>query len=392
MAEHQVVILAGARTPHGRLLGQLAGFSAVDLGAHAIRNAVERSGLGPGDVDHVLMGQVIQAGCGQNPARQAAVAAGLPMGVPALTINKVCLSGLEAVVQAARLLRCGAATVVVAGGQESMTNAPHLARIRTGQKYGGTELTDALAVDGLDDAQLGCSMGELTEGGNTERDIARQVQDEVALASHRRAAAAQEAGRLSAEIAPIEATDRRGSRLLDADEGIRPDTTLETLAGLRPAFATDGTITAGNASPISDGATALVLTTRAHAEALCLEWLCIIGADGQVAGPDTQLHEQPSRAITAALVASDLGVDDLDFLEINEAFASVAVASAAALGTSLDRVNPNGGAIALGHPVGASGARLVLTSAHELKRRGTGTCAVALCGGGGQGEALLLTR
>lgn len=392
MPEVEVVVLAGARTPQGRLLGQLAGFSAVELGAHAIRHAVERAGVGVDDVDHVLMGQVIQAGSGQNPAKQAAVAAGLPMSVPAATTNKVCLSGLDTVVQAARLLRLGAARVVVAGGQESMTNAPHVARVRGGVKYGSTGLDDTLAVDGLDDAQHGISMGDLTERGNTERRLGREEQDAVALDSHLRAAAAQAAGHFAAEIAPLEVTDRRGTRVIEHDEGIRGDSTPESLGRLRTAFAKDGTITAGNSSPISDGAAALVLTTRALAEERGWDWLCTVGADGQVAGPDTQLHEQPAGAIRAALDASGTELADLDFIEVNEAFAAVAIAATRALNYPLDRTNPNGGAIALGHPVGASGARLVLTAALELQRRGSGTAAVSLCGGGGQGEALLLRR
>ncbi|GAB3815334.1 acetyl-CoA C-acetyltransferase [Tessaracoccus terricola] len=392
MRDVEVLVLAGARTPQGRLLGQLSGFSAVELGAHAIRHAITRAGISPDDVDHVLMGQVIQAGSGQNPAKQAAVAAGLAMSVPAATTNKVCLSGLDTVVQAARLLRLGAAQVVVAGGQESMTNAPHLARVRGGVKYGSTGLEDTLAVDGLDDAEHGISMGDLTERGNTERGLAREEQDAVALDSHLRAAAAQAAGHLATEIAPIEHTDRRGTRLIEHDEGIRGESTPESLARLRPAFAKDGTITAGNSSPISDGAAALVLTTREHAEARGWQWLCVVGADGQVAGPDTQLHEQPAGAIRAALDADGMEPSDLDFIEVNEAFAAVAISATRALGYPLEQTNPNGGAIALGHPVGASGARLVLTAALELQRRGTGTAAVSLCGGGGQGEALILTR
>ncbi|MCC2594010.1 acetyl-CoA C-acetyltransferase [Tessaracoccus sp. OS52] len=392
MSEVEVVVLAGARTPQGRLLGQLTGFSAVDLGAHAIRHALERACVDAAEVDQVLMGQVIQAGSGQNPAKQAAVAAGLPMSVPAATTNKVCLSGLDTVVQAARLLRLGAARVVVAGGQESMTSAPHLTRVRAGVKYGPAQFEDSLAVDGLDDAEHHISMGQLTEQGNTDRSMAREAQDAVAVDSHLRAAAAQEAGRLAEEIAPLEVTDRRGTRVIEHDEGIRPDSSLEGLGKLRPAFAKDGTITAGNSSPISDGAAALVLTTRQYAEERGWDWLCVVGADGQVAGPDTQLHEQPAGAIAAALESSGTSLKELDFLEVNEAFAAVAISTSKALGYPLEKTNPNGGAIALGHPVGASGARLVLTAALELQRRGGGRAAVALCGGGGQGEAVLLRR
>lgn len=389
---NDVVIVGGARTPQGRLLGQLAPLTAVQLGAHAISAAVERAGVPAESVGYVLMGQVIQAGCGQNPAKQAAVAAGLGMGVPAETINKVCLSGLASVTHAARLIRLGEAEVVVAGGMESMTNAPHLARVRAGVKYGASALEDTLAADGLDDAADCISMGLLTEQGNQRHAFTREEQDAVAADSHVRAAAAQAAGVFDQEIAAVVIPQRRGEPLtLSADEGVRGDSTVEALGRLRPAFDRDGTITAGNASPISDGAAALVLTSRAYAEAHGLTVLAVVGEAGQVAGPDSQLHEQPSRAITAALARAGWSLDELDFVEINEAFASVALASLRELGYPWEKTNLHGGAIALGHPVGASGARLALHAALELHRRGGGRAGVALCGGGGQGEALLLS-
>lgn len=389
-----VVILAGARTPQGRLLGQLAPLSSTELGAHAIRAALERAGVAPSEVQSVIMGQVILAGAGQNPARQAAVAAGIPLTVPALTANKVCLSGLVAVTDAARMIRADDADVVVAGGQESMTNAPHLALgVRQGRSYGDLRLADALNHDGLIDVEAQETMGAVTERGNAERSIARERQDEVALASHQRAARAAEEGVLADEIAPISVPQRRGEpRVVADDEGIRRDASLETLARLRPAFAEGGTITAGNSSPLSDGAAALVLASKEYAEAHGLTWLCEVGASGQVAGPDTSLHSQPSRALEAAAERDGVTVADLDFIEINEAFGSVIVQSLDDLDYPLDRTNPHGGAIALGHPVGASGARLALHAALELARRGSGSAGVSLCGGGGQGEALLLHR
>ncbi|MFK0728527.1 acetyl-CoA C-acetyltransferase [Rothia sp. BD8] len=393
-APTDVVILHGARTPQGRIMGQLAPLSAVRLGAHAIRAALERAGVEPAQVDQVLMGQVIQAGAGQNPAKQAAMAAGISRSVPAMTLNKVCLSGLAAVVDAARLIRLGEADVVVAGGQESMTGAPHLAAgVRAGRTYGDLRLQDAVARDGLTDAEDGRPMGESTEEGNAQRGIGREEQDEVAAASHQRAGRAQADGILGEEIAPIPVPQRRGEPVtVTEDEGIRPDSTPQTLGRLRPAFAEGGTITAGNASPLSDGAGAVVLASRAWAEEHGLEWLCMVGAAGQTAGPDASLHSQPSQATAAALARAGWDAADLDFWEVNEAFASVALQSARDLGVELERVNIHGGAIALGHPIGASGARLVLTAALELARRGTGKTAVSLCGGGGQGEALLLQR
>jgi acetyl-CoA C-acetyltransferase len=389
----EVVIVGGARTPQGRLLGQLAALGAVELGTVAVKGALERSGVPASDVDGVILGHVVQAGCGQNPAKQVAVAAGLDMGVWAETVNKVCLSGLVAVTHGARAIRAGDAQVVVVGGMESMSNAPHLARVRGGVKYGASPMEDSLATDGLDDAASKQSMGLLTEGGSIERKISREAQDEAAVASHRRSAEAQSAGVFADEIVPVTIPQRRGEPLVvDTDEGVRPDTTMESLAGLRPAFTKDGTITAGNSSPISDGAAALVLTTREYAQRHGLDVLAVVGAAGQVAGPDTQLHEQPASAIDAALRRAGWELTDLDFIEVNEAFGAVVAASAKALGYPLEQTNIHGGAIALGHPIGASGARLALHAALELRRRGTGKAAVSLCGGGGQGEGLLLHR
>lgn len=392
--EREVVLVSFARTPMGRLNGGLAAVTAADLGAVAIRGALRRAGLAPDDVDQVVMGQVVQAGAGQNPARQAARGAGIPWTVPAVTVNKVCLSGLTAVVDAARMIRLGEADVVVAGGQESMSQAPHLLPgSRRGWTYGDIQAVDALARDGLTDAFDHESMGASTERGNAAHRISREAQDQVAAESHRRAAAAVEQGVFADEIEPVEVPQRRGAPVsVDADEGIRPGTTVESLAGLRPAFAADGTITAGNASPLTDGAAALVVAGRDVVEARGLPWLAVVGAAGQVAGPDTSLHSQPSAAVLAALKRGGWSVEDLDLLEINEAFGSVVVQSLADLGVPLERTNVHGGAIALGHPIGASGARLAGHAAAELARRGSGRAAVALCGGGGQGEALLLSR
>ncbi|GAB4099354.1 acetyl-CoA C-acetyltransferase [Sinomonas halotolerans] len=389
-----VVILSAARTPQGRLNGQLAPFTAVELGAHAITAAIGRSGVGADAVDAVIMGQVLQAGAGQNPARQSAIAAGVGWNVPCVTINKVCLSGLTAVIDAARMIRAGDATVVVAGGQESMTRAPHvLPGSRQGWTYGTVAALDVAAHDGLTDAFDGQSMGLSTESRNLTLGIDRTSQDEVAAASHVRAAVAQKEGVFEDEIVPVEIPQRKGEPLtVSEDEGVRPNTSLETLAPLKPAFASDGTITAGNSSPLSDGAAALVLTTRAYAEEHGLTWLAVVGRPGQVAGPDNSLHSQPSRAIADALERAGWTTADLDFIEINEAFGSVAVQSLKDLGYPLEKCNIHGGAIALGHPIGASGARLAGHAAHELARRGSGRAAVALCGGGGQGEALLLFR
>lgn len=391
---NDVVILAAARTPQGRLNGQLAGFTAVELGTHAIRAAIAASGVTADKVDTVIMGQVLQAGAGQNPARQSAIGAGVGWNIPAVTINKVCLSGLTAVIDAARLIRTGEAAVVVAGGQESMSRAPHLLPgSRQGWTYGAVQALDVAAHDGLTDAFDGQSMGLSTESRNLTLGIDRRSQDEVAVASHQRAAAAAEQGVFDGEIAPITVKQRKGAPVvISADEGVRPQTTLETLAPLRAAFATDGTITAGNSSPLSDGASALVLASRAFADENGLDYLAVVGSPGQVAGPDNSLHSQPANAIKRAVDRAGWKTDDLDFIEINEAFGSVAVQSLKELGYPLEQCNIHGGAIALGHPIGASGARLAAHAAHELKRRGSGKAAVSLCGGGGQGEALLLYR
>lgn len=386
------VIVAGARTPMGRLLGSLKGFSGADLGGFAIKAAVERAGITGEQVQYVIMGQVLQAGAGQIPARQAAVKAGIPLSVPALTINKVCLSGLDAIALADQLIRAGEFDIVVAGGQESMTNAPHLLpKSREGYKYGAIELLDAMAHDGLTDAYENIPMGESTEKHNTRLGIPRDVQDEIAAASHQRAAKAQQNGVFDAEIVPVEIPQRRGEPVvLSQDEGIRADTTVEGLAKLRPAFTKDGTITAGTSSQISDGAAAVVVMSKAKAEELGLTWIAEIGAHGNVAGPDNLAWSQPSNAIKHALAKEGLEVGDLDLIEINEAFAAVAHQSTKDLGVSSDIVNVNGGAIALGHPIGMSGARVVLHLALELQRRGGGVGAAALCGGGGQGDALIV--
>jgi acetyl-CoA C-acetyltransferase len=377
----------------GRLLGSLKSFSGADLGGFAIKAALERAGVRGDQVGYVIMGQVLQAGGGQITARQAAVKAGIPMGVPALTVNKVCLSGLDAIALADQLIRAGEFDIVVAGGMESMTNAPHLLpKSREGYKYGAVELLDAMALDGLTDSFEGIAMGESTEKHNTRLGIERLPQDEFAARSHQRAAAAQKNGVFEAEIVPISIPQRKGEPVLvSQDEGIRPETTVESLAGLRPAFAKDGTITAGTASQISDGAAAVVVMSKAKAEELGLTWLAEIGAHGNVAGPDNSLQSQPSNAIRHALAKQGLTVDDLDLIEINEAFAAVGVQSMKDLGVTQEKVNVNGGAIALGHPIGMSGARIVLHLALELQRRGGGTGAAALCGGGGQGDALIVT-
>lgn len=386
------VMVAGARTPMGRLLGSLRSFSGADLGGIAIKAALERAGVGADQVQYVIMGQVLQAGTGQIPARQAAVKAGIPMSVPALTINKVCLSGLDAIALADQLIRAGEFDIVVAGGQESMTNAPHLLpKSREGYKYGAVEMIDAMAHDGLTDAFESIAMGESTEKHNTRLGIQRPEQDEFAAQSHQRAAAAQKNGLFDAEITPVEIPQRKGEPVVfDKDEGIRGETTVELLARLKPAFTKDGTITAGTSSQISDGAAAVVVMSKAKAEELGLEWIAEIGAHGNVAGPDNSLQSQPSNAIAHALGKEGLTVDDLDLIEINEAFAAVAVQSMKDLGVSPEKVNVNGGAIALGHPIGMSGARIALHLALELRRRGGGTGAAALCGGGGQGDALIL--
>ncbi|MCW2870443.1 MAG: acetyl-CoA acetyltransferase [Streptomyces oryziradicis] len=376
----------------GRLLGSLRSFSGAELGGVAIKAALDRAGIGGDQVQYVIMGQVLQAGAGQIPARQAAVKAGIPLNVPALTINKVCLSGLDAIALADQLIRAGEFDIVVAGGQESMTNAPHLLpKSREGYKYGAIELLDSMAHDGLTDAYENIPMGESTEKHNTRLGIGRAEQDAIGALSHQRAAAAQKNGLFEAEIAPVEIPQRKGEPVVfSQDEGIRAETTAESLGKLRPAFAKDGTITAGTSSQISDGAAAVVVMSRAKAEELGLEWIAEIGAHGNVAGPDNSLQSQPSNAIAQALRKDGLTVDDLDLIEINEAFAAVAVQSMKDLGVTPERVNVNGGAIALGHPIGMSGARIVLHLALELGRRGGGTGAAALCGGGGQGDALII--
>ncbi|MEU9023677.1 acetyl-CoA C-acetyltransferase [Actinomadura sp. NPDC048394] len=386
------VIVAGARTPVGRLQGALKDFSAADLGAHAIKAALERAGVSGDQVQYVILGQVLQAGAGQIPSRQAAVKAGIPMNVPSITINKVCLSGLDAIALADQLIRAGEFDIVVAGGMESMTQAPHLLpKSRAGYKYGSIEVLDHMAYDALTDAFDGIAMGESTEHHNAKLGISREEQDEFSARSHQRAAAAIKNGVFDDEIAPIEIPQRKGDPIVFAkDEGVRADTTAESLARLRPAFSKDGTITAGSSSQISDGAAAVVVMSKAKAEELGLTWLAEIGAHGNVAGPDNSLQSQPSNAIKHALGKEGLTVDDLDLIEINEAFASVGIQSMRDLGVGPEKVNVNGGAIALGHPVGMSGARIALHLAYELKRRGGGVGAAGLCGGGGQGDALIL--
>jgi acetyl-CoA C-acetyltransferase len=377
----------------GRLLGGLKSQSAADLGGVAIAAALQRSGVAGDQVDYVIMGQVLQAGAGQNASRQAAAKGGIPMSVPTLTINKVCLSGLDAIALADQLIRAGEFDVVVAGGMESMTNAPHLlVGSREGVKFGDWTVVDAMAFDGLTCAFDECAMGEATERYNDRHGLTRAEQDAFSARSHQRAAAAQKNGVFDAEIAPVSVPQRKGDPIVvSQDEGIRPDTTVESLAGLRPAFAREGTITAGSSSPISDGAAAVVVMSKAKATELGLPWLAEIGAHGVVGGPDASLHEQPANAIAAALAKQGLTAADLDLVEINEAFAAVGIVSARALGIDDERVNVNGGAIALGHPIGMSGARLALTLALELQRRGGGVGAAALCGGGGQGDALILS-
>ncbi|MGH3438883.1 MAG: acetyl-CoA C-acetyltransferase [Sciscionella sp.] len=386
------VIVAGARTPMGRLLGSLKDFSGAQLGGFAIKAALERAGVSPAQVQYTIMGQVLTAGVGQIPARQAAVNAGIGMDVPALTINKVCLSGLDAIALADQLIRAGEFEIVVAGGQESMTQAPHLLpKSRGGFKYGDTTLVDHMAYDGLFCAFDQVAMGSSTEKYNARYGLTREQQDEFSARSHQRAAAAAKNGTFAEEITPVQIPQRKGDPVLvDTDEGVRGDTTTESLSKLRPAFSSDGTITAGSASQISDGAAAVVVMSKAKAQELGLSWLAEIGAHGVVAGPDASLHEQPANAIKAALAKEQLAVSDLDLVEINEAFAAVGVVSAKELGLEPDKVNVNGGAIALGHPIGMSGARLALHLALELKRRGGGVGAAALCGGGGQGDALIV--
>ena len=385
------VIVAGARTPIGKLSGALGSFTGMQLGGFAIAAALERAGVAPTDVDVVLMGHVLQAGQGQITARQAAVAAGIPMTVHATTINKVCLSGLQTIYLADLLIRSGEAEVVVAGGMESMTHAPHLLKdARSGYRLGDATLVDSMLLDGLTCAFEGCAMGLSTERHNAGR-ISRARQDAFSAASHERAAAAIKRGLLADEIVPVEVPQRKGDPIVvDTDEGVRPGTTVESLAALRPAFDPDGTITAGNASQISDGGAAVIVMSEQRASATGVAPLGELVAYGQVAGPDASLLSQPAHAISTALAKAALGLGDLDLVEINEAFAAVGLHSADELGVDESRLNVNGGAIALGHPIGMSGTRLALTALHELRRRGGGTAAVALCGGGGQGDAAIL--
>lgn len=389
----QSVIVAGARTPMGRMSGSLKGFSGSDLGGFAIKGALEKAGVKGEDVDYVIMGQVLLAGEGQVPARQAAVKGGIPLDVPALTINKVCLSGLDAIALADQLIRAGEFEIIVAGGQESMTNAPHLlTKSRDGYKYGDVTVKDSMAYDGLHDVLTDQAMGSLTESRNSSTEkFTREEQDAFSARSHQRAAAAWEKGVFDDEVVAVEIPQRKGDPVVfKTDEGVRGDTTTESLGRLRPAFNREGTITAGSASQISDGACAVVVMSKAKAEELGLTWLAEIGAHGVVAGPDSTLQDQPANAIEAACAKEGIEPSELKVVEINEAFAAVGLASAKKLGLADEVVNPNGGAIAMGHPLGMSGARVVLATANQLKRRGGGVGAAALCGGGGQGDALIV--
>ena len=389
---NNAVMLAGARTPIGKLSGSLSGCSGSDLGGFAINGALEKSGIDASAVDYVIMGQVLQAGTGQVTARQAACSAGIPMSTPAITINKVCLSGLNAIYLAAQMINAGDAEVVVAGGMESMTNAPYLLpKARGGYRYGNAELLDVIQNDGLYCALEKELMGEGTERYAATADIDRNAQDLVASESHRRASEGIASGAFRDEIIPIQIPQRRGDPVLfENDEGVRSSTDLESLGKLRPAFTESGNITAGNASQISDGGSAVIIVSKAFAEKHGMDPLAELISYGQVAGPDTSLLTQPSRAILNALERSEIDLDDIDLFEINEAFAAVSVASVMDLGIPDEIVNVNGGAIALGHPIGMSGNRLALTLSYELKRRGGGIGAAALCGGGGQGDALIL--
>ena len=387
------VIVAGARTPIGKLSGALAGFSAAQLGSFAIRAALERAQTSPDQVDYVIMGQVLLAGTGQVPARQAATAAGIPMTTPASVVNKVCLSGLNAIYQADLMIQAGDADIVVAGGMESMTNAPHLLLgARQGYRLGSAELRDSLMYDGLEDAGSHEAMGKDSESFMPQfPKVTRERQDAFAAESHERAARATKEGILAEEIVPVEVPQRKGDPIvISEDEGIRPATTVDSLARLKPAFASGGSITAGNASQISDGASAVVVMSEAAAARCGVEPLGRILSYGMVAGPDTCLMTQPSRSTVKALGKAGIDLGDVKLFEFNEAFASVALASIDDLGVSADIVNPNGGAVALGHPIGASGNRLTLTLLHELRRRGGGIGVAALCGGGGQGDALVV--
>ena len=386
------VIVSSARTPIGKTAGALAGFTAMDLGGFAIKEALKRAGISGDQVDYVIMGQVLQAGQGQITARQAAVKGGVPMTVPAMTLNKVCLSGANALYAADQMINAGDADVVIAGGMESMTKAPYLLPgARAGYRMGNGELIDSMILDGLWCAFDAVHMGAGTEKYNAQYSISRQQQDEFAAASHERAAAAIKDGRFADEITPVEVPQRKGDPIIvENDEGVRPGTTAESLGALRPAFAKDGTITAGNASQISDGACAVVVMSAEKAAELGITPIAEIGAHGVVAGPDATLQSQPSRAVQRACEREGIDPKDLDLVEFNEAFAAVALVSTKELGIDPEKVNPNGGAIALGHPIGMSGARVVLDVALELRRRGGGVGAAALCGGGGQGDALIL--
>ncbi len=393
MSSTPSVIVAGARTPMGRMLGSLKDFSGTDLGGIAIKGALAKAGITGDQVDYVIMGQVLQAGAGQIPARQAAVKGGIPMTVPALTINKVCLSGIDAIALADQLIRAGEFDIVVAGGMESMTNAPLiLEKQREGYKYGSVTMRDHMDYDALYDVFTKQGMGNLTESANCGAiEFTRAEQDAFSARSHQLAAAAWKNGLFDDEVVPVEIPQRKGDPIVfNTDEGIRGNTTAESLAALRPAFAKEGTITAGSASQISDGACAVVVMSKAKAEELGLSWLAEIGAHGVVAGPDSTLQTQPSQAVAKACGKEGIDPKDLDLLELNEAFAAVGLAAAKELGVDAEKINVNGGAIAMGHPVGMSGARIVLHLAHELKRRGGGVGAAALCGGGGQGDALIV--
>jgi acetyl-CoA C-acetyltransferase len=386
------VIVAGARTPIGKLMGSLKDFSGTDLGAIAIAGALEKAKVPASLVEYVIMGQVLTAGAGQMPARQSAVAAGIGWDVPAVTINKMCLSGIDAIALADQLIRAGEFDVVVAGGQESMTAAPHLLMgSRAGYKYGDVTVLDHMAYDGLHDVFTDQPMGALTEQRNAADKFTREEQDEFAARSHQKAAAAWKDGVFADEVVPVKIPQRKGDPIeFTEDEGIRANTTVESLAGLKPAFRPDGTITAGSSSQISDGAAAVVVMNKDKAQELGLSWLVEIGAHGVVAGPDSTLQSQPANAIKKAIAREGITVDQLDVIEINEAFAAVALASIRELGVDADKVNVNGGAIAVGHPIGMSGARIALHVALELARRGSGYGVAALCGAGGQGDALIM--
>jgi acetyl-CoA C-acetyltransferase len=386
------VILAGARTPIGKLSGALGGFSAMDLGGFAIAAALERAGVSAQEVDYVFMGQVLQAGQGQITARQAATKGGIPMSVPSTTINKVCLSGLNSIYLADMLIAAGEAEVVVAGGMESMTQAPYLLPgARAGYRAGDGTLVDSMMYDGLYCQFDHCAMGLGTEQYNREAKISRAAQDSFAALSHERAASAIKDGRFADEIVPVSVPQRKGDPIVvDTDEGVRPGTTAESLGALKPAFDKEGTITAGNASQISDGGAAVVVTSKARAETLGVTPIGEVVSYGQVAGPDASLLLQPANAIVQALAKVGKSPSDVSLFELNEAFAVVGLASMTALGITDEITNVNGGAIALGHPIGMSGTRLTLTMLHELRRRGGGLGAASLCGGGGQGDALVL--